>query len=225
VYAGAPATYGPDTLTNYEVGYKASFPEQRMTIDVSGFDIEWKNIQVLSEIGGFLITGNGGDARSAGAELAWTWKPITGLSLSANAAYTDAYLTADAPGISAKAGDKLPDVPRFSANLAVDYDFPLTTEVKGFVGGNYQYQGARLMDFVSGMPAGYERTSMPAYDTVNLHAGLSRGGLTVEAFIKNVGDSYGLTRIASEVQNGYGPPLAAAVIQPRTVGVSISNKF
>ena len=51
VYAGAPSTYGPDTLTNYELGYKASFPDQRMTVDVSGFDIEWKNIQVLSEIG------------------------------------------------------------------------------------------------------------------------------------------------------------------------------
>ena len=225
VYAGAPSTYGPDTLTNYELGYKASFPEQRMTIDVSGFDIEWKNIQVLSEIGGFLITGNGGDARSAGAELAWTWKPIGGLSVSANAAYTNAFLTADAPGISAKAGDKLPDVPEVSANLGADYDFPLTTEVKGFVGGNVQYLGARVSDFVSGMPPGYGRPSMPAYSTVNLHAGASRGGLTVEAYIKNVGDSYGFTRIASEVQNGYGPPLAAAVIQPRTFGVSLSSKF
>jgi outer membrane receptor protein involved in Fe transport len=225
VYAGAPSTYGPDTLTNYELGYKASFPEQRMTVDVSGFDIEWKNIQVLSEIGGFLITGNGGDARSAGAELAWTWRPITGLNLSANAAYTDAHLTADAPGISAKAGDKLPDVPEFSANLAADYDFPLTTEVKGFVGGNFQHQGARVSDFVSGTPPGYERPSMPSYNTVNLHAGLSRGGITGEAYIKNVVDAYGLTRIASEVQNGYGPPLAAAVIPPRTFGLSISDKF
>jgi iron complex outermembrane recepter protein len=225
VYAGAPSTYGPDTLTNYELGYKASFPELRMTVDVSGFDIEWKNIQVLSEIGGFLITGNGGDARSAGAELAWTWKPIGGLSVSANAAYTNAFLTADAPGISAKAGDKLPDVPEVSANLGADYDFPLTTEVKGFVGGNVQYLGARVSDFVSGMPPGYGRPSMPAYSTVNLHAGASRGGLTAEAYVKNVGDTYGLTRIASEVQNGYGPPLAAAVIQPRTFGVSISSKF
>lgn len=225
VYAGAPSTYRPDTLTNYELGYKASFPEQRMTVDISAFDIEWKNIQVLSEIGGFLITGNGGDARSAGAELAWTWKPIAGLGVSANAAYTDAYLTVDAPGISAKAGDKLPDVPEFSANVGVDYDHALTAEVKGFVGGNFQHQGARVSEFVSGTPAGYERPTMPAYNTLNLHAGLSRGGATLEVYIKNVADAYGLTRIASEVQNGYGPPLAVAVIQPRTFGLSISEKF
>ena len=225
VLAGAPSTYGPDTLTNYEVGYKASFPEQRMTIDVSGFDIEWKNIQVLSEIGGFLITGNGGDARSAGAELAWTWKPITGLSVLANAAYTDAHLTSDSPPISAKAGDPLPDVPKFSANFATDYDFPIASDIQGFVGGNYQYQGARTGSFISGLTAGEERPRMPGYNTVNLHAGLNHGGLAVEAFVRNVGNSYGLTRLLSEVQAGYGPPLSAAVIQPRTFGVSISDKF
>ena len=143
----------------------------------------------------------------------------------ANGAYTHAYLTADAPGISAKAGDRLPDVPELSANFGVDYDFPITTEVKGFVGGNFQHQGARVADFVSGSPAGYERPIIPAYNTVNLRAGVDRGGLTFEAYVKNVGNTYGFTRIVSEVQNGYGPPLAAAVIQPRTFGISISDKF
>ncbi|MDB6083691.1 MAG: TonB-dependent receptor, partial [Gammaproteobacteria bacterium] len=64
IYGGAPTTYKPDSLTSYELGYKGSFPELRMTIDVSGFDIEWKDIQVLSEVNGFFITGNGAKARS-----------------------------------------------------------------------------------------------------------------------------------------------------------------
>jgi iron complex outermembrane recepter protein len=225
VYAGAPSTYGPDTLTNYEIGYKASFPEQRMTIDVSAFDIEWKNIQVLSQIGGFLVTGNGGNARSAGSELAWTWRPVTGLSVSANAAYTNAHLTTDAPGISAKAGDRLPDVPKFSADLSAAYDFPLAATTEGSLGGNFRYQGARVQDFISGLPAGYERATMPAYRTFDLNAGLRHSGFAVAAFVKNVGNAYGFTRLLSEVQAGYGPPYAGAVIQPRTFGVSISQKF
>jgi iron complex outermembrane recepter protein len=225
ITAGAPETYRSDSLTNYEVGYKASYPDQRMTIEVSAYDIEWKNIQVLTEINGFQVTGNGAAARSRGAEIAWTWKPITGLSLSANAAYTDAYMTEDAPAISAKAGDELPDVPKFSANLAADYDFPVTTDVSGFVGGNYQYLGARVIDFVSGSPANYVRPDMPAYNTVNLRAGLSRGGLLGEFYVKNVGDSYGITRLVSEVRDGIDAPWAAAVIPPRTFGLSISYKF
>jgi hypothetical protein len=109
--------------------------------------------------------------------------------------------------------------------LAADYDFQVTAEVNGFVGGNFQYEGSRSIDFISGAPAGFVRPVMPDYNTVNLHAGVTRGGLTFEAYVKNVGDSYGLTRIASEVRDGYDSPLAAAVIQPRTFGVSISDKF
>lgn len=225
VYAGAPATYGPDKLTNYELGYKATLPEQRMTLDVSTFDIEWKDIQVLSEIGGFIITGNGANARSDGMELAWTWRPISGLNFAANAAYTDARLTTDSPGISGKAGDRLPDVPKFSANVSGDYDFPVAAKVDGFVGASYQYMGARVMDFISGLPAGDVRPTMPSYNTVNLRAGLSHGGLTGEFTIKNVGNSYGFNRLTSEANDGFSPPLAASVIQPRTFGLSLSYKY
>ena len=223
--AGAPMTYRPDSLLNYEVGYKASFPAQRMTIDVSAFDIEWSNIQVLTVINGFNVTGNGANARSDGLEFAWTWKPITGLSLSANGAYTDAHLTADAPGIGGKSGDALPNVPKFAANLGADYNFPIDSDVGGFVGGNVQYQGNRYADFVKGLPAGTSRFSMPDYETVNLHAGVTRGGLNIEAYAKNLSNSYAYSRIVSEVANGYGPPLGAALIQPRTFGISISDDF
>lgn len=226
VYAGAPASYGPDTLTNYEIGYKAGLPERRMTIDVSAFDIEWKKMQVLSETpSGFIVTGNAGNARSSGLEMAWAWRPLAGLTLAANAAYTDAHLTSDSPGISAKAGDRLPDVPKLSANLSADYDFPISDEISGFAGGNYQYQGARIMDFVSGAPPNFVRPAMPSYNTVNLRAGLIRGGFTGELYVKNAGNSYGINHLVSEVQDGYSAPLGASVLQPRTFGVSLSYKF
>ena len=61
---GAPETYAPDKLTNYELGYKASFPQEQMTLDMSAFDIEWKNIQLLQNVNGFVVTANGSNARS-----------------------------------------------------------------------------------------------------------------------------------------------------------------
>ena len=225
VYAGAPTTYGPDNLTNYEIGYKAAFPGQRMTVDVSAFDIEWKKIQVLSEIQGFIITGNGATARSSGLEFAWMWKPIAGLTWSANAAYTHAYLTTDAPGIGGTAGDDLPDVPKFSANVAVDYDFIVTERLNGFVGGNFMYMGSRVSDFVADLPANMNRAVMPSYHTLNLRTGMNYGDMTAEVYVKNLTDSWGLTRLYGETIDAFSPPLAAAVIQPRTFGVSISYKF
>ena len=81
------------------------------------------------------------------------------------------------------------------------------------------------MDFISGLPAGDVRPTMPSYDTVNLRAGLSHGGLTGEFYVKNVGDSYGFNRLTSEANDGFSPPLAASVIPPRTFGLSLSYKY
>ena len=225
VFQGAPAYYKPDSLTNYELGYKATLPDERMTIDLSGYDIEWKDIQVQSEVSGFIVTGNAAKARIAGSELTWTWRPIDALTLSFDAAYTNAFLTIDAPGIGARAGDRLPDVPKLSANLAASYDFPVTASIGGFVGGNYQYMGSRVMDFEAGLPAGMQRPTMGSYQIANLNAGVSRGNLTAEIHIRNVGNAYGFNQLFSEVIDGYSAPLAASVIQPRTFGLSVSYKF
>ena len=224
-FAGAPLTYGPDTLTNYEIGYKASFPEQRMTLELSAFDIEWQHVQVLTQSNGFLVTGNGGNARSDGSEVAWTWRPITGLSISANAAYTDAHLTSDAPGIGAKSGEALPDVPKYTADVSADYEFPLTSEVQGHVGTNFRYLSSRRVDFISDLPPGAERPTMPGYHTFDLRAGITHEGIDVDFYVKNVGNTYGFTRLLSELNSAFGPPYGAAVIQPRTYGLSISDKF
>jgi iron complex outermembrane recepter protein len=222
---GAPETYKPSSVVSYEAGYKASLLAQRMTIELAGFDIEWKDIQVLVDTGGFLVTGNGASARSAGAELEWAWRPIGGLTVSANAAYTRAYLTSDAPAIGGTSGQDLPNVPTFAANLTADYDFPLTGQLDGFVGGSFQYEGSRPIGFISGAPATFVPPVMPQYNTGNLRAGVGRGGFGFEAYVKNVGNSYGITQLVSQVRNAYGPPLAGSVIQPRTFGISISQKF
>jgi outer membrane receptor protein involved in Fe transport len=176
-------------------------------------------------VNGFFVTGNGSGARSAGLEATWTWIPVDGLHLSANAAYTDAYFTADAPGIGVKAGNALPDVPRFSANLAADYDFSLSPGFDGFVGGNFQYQGLRHIDYVSGLPATYVPPKMPSYSIFNVHMGLNHDGMAFEVYVKNLGDSYGITRLNSLQSNGFTPPFAAGLIQRRTFGVSVSKDF
>ena len=157
--------------------------------------------------------------------MAWTWRPIRAQNLSANLAYTHAYLTDDAPPIGGKSGDDLPDVPKFSANLGADYDFPISEQVNGFVGASYQYMGSRPIDFVSVLPVTYVRPVMQEYHMVDLHAGATRGGLTVEAYVRNIGNEYGFNRLVSETRDGYDPPLTAAVIEPRTFGLSISAKF
>ncbi|HEY7889808.1 MAG TPA: hypothetical protein VIC29_16430 [Steroidobacteraceae bacterium] len=66
---------------------------------------------------------------------------------------------------------------------------------------------------------------MPGYSTVALRAGLNRGDVSIEAYVKNLQNAYGMLQLVSQVRNGYGPPLAASVIAPRTVGLSITAQF
>lgn len=223
--AGAPESYRPDTLTNYEVGYKASIPSLKMTVDTSIYDLEWKNIQILSQINGFNVTGNGAGARSQGIELASTWKPVAGLDLGATASYTNAYMTGPDAADAVQSGDRLPYVPRWNVNLSANYDFLITSDVGGFVGGNFQYSSSIVRDYVSGVPASYTRPIAPGYNVVNLHAGVNRGDLTIEAYAKNVGDSYGINRIKGEATPLYKAPFAVTVIPPRTFGLSITAEF
>ena len=96
---GVPATFQPDTLVNYEVGYKAALINRRLTLDLSAFYIDWKAVQVLTRSGLFLAEGNGGAAISKGLEATITYMPVRGITLSNNVAYTDAQLTANAPGV------------------------------------------------------------------------------------------------------------------------------
>ncbi len=61
--------------------------------------------------------------------------------------YTDAYLTADAPGLGAIVGDKLPYVPNVSNTLNVDYKWAAFGDWSAFVGGSETYTGSRYTGF------------------------------------------------------------------------------
>jgi iron complex outermembrane recepter protein len=106
-----------------------------------------------------------------------------------------------------------------------DYDFNITGATTGFVGASYHYQGSKVTDFIGGSPPGYQRPVLPSYQTVDLRTGVDRGGWEVELYVKNVGDSRGINYLTSIMLDGISPPFSAPVIQPRTYGLSIRDKF
>jgi outer membrane receptor protein involved in Fe transport len=222
---GVPASFRPDTLINYEAGYKANLLQHSLTLDLSVFYINWRDVQIQTLFNGFDASGNGGTARSDGIELSAIYAPVTGLTLSADLDYTEAELTADAPGINAKSGDELPNVPKLAVSLGADYSFPLFASWQGFVGGDLHYEGDRVSGFVTGVPAGFERPVMPSYETFNLRTGLKDDAWTVELYAKNIGNSRGITSLRSLAFNGFSNPYAAAIIQPRLIGISVATQF
>jgi iron complex outermembrane receptor protein len=69
------------------------------------------------------------------------------------------------------------------------------------------------------------RPVLPAYATVDLRGGVNFKRITFEVYAKNVGDSRGLNNITSLNLSGFTNPWTASVIQPRTVGMSVTASF
>ncbi|MGH8234460.1 MAG: TonB-dependent receptor [Rhodanobacteraceae bacterium] len=220
---GAPVTFGPDKLVNYEVGLKSTLLQQRMTFDIDAYYIDWSQIQLETTIAGIGFLSNGGKAKSEGVEAAWAYRPVAGLTLSANASFTDAVLTQNTPpGLIGFKGDRLPYVPRWGANLGVEYDFPLANGWSGYAGGNYGYTGSRVTDFASVPNA---RFNLPAYKVLDLRAGINYGDWSFGIFVKNATNSRGVTILSFETIDPTASPYSATYVQPRLIGVTASVDF
>jgi iron complex outermembrane receptor protein len=215
-----PAVYAPDKTQNYEVGLKGDFLDHRLSIDTSLYYIDWKNLQLSLASEGFGYYANGAAAKSEGIELSVQSRPLTGLTLAGWIASDDAVLTQDLPAASTAygvAGDRLPLTPHWSGSLSIEQEERLTSQMTGFIGASASYVGERLYNF---QPTP-QRQSYPAYTKTDLHAGIRIDSWTVNAFVNNAADKRGL--LGGGI--GYIDPQRFVVIQPRTIGLSVSKAF
>lgn len=238
--AAFPVTFDADTLTSYEVGLKTDVG-RHLSFDLAAYHLSWKDIQVLGSINNFNFNDNAGRARVNGLEGALTARPMRGLELSLNAAWMDAQLVDDTPGIvGGEAGDSLPYSPKISFGANADYEWMVSPAITAFVGGSLRYVGKQRAGFrstvliVDGAPVFDEngqpvfvpvpQRRIPDYATVDLRAGAEFGQFTLEAYVRNLTNSRGITSLTE----GLGVPnggILAAYIQPRTIGFTLGAKF
>lgn len=214
-------TFQPDTLWNYELGYKADLLDKRLSIAVAAYDIEWHSIQAFSAVEGFQQLVNAGDARVKGLELSGAFRPTPSWTFTAAMSATDAYLTSGDSGTGSKAGDPLPNTARFSATASANYNFQVGSH-RASVGVDEQYVGMRHSSFAS------ETTTpdfkLPAYAVTNLQAGIDFTHFNVSFFVRNLFNREALLS-ASTSYVPLGGDVLATVIQPRTIGVQLTAPF
>ena len=225
---GIPNQFNSATLTDYQAGLKATFLDGHATADLSAFYIDWTRIQVSVLIGSQSVLENAGAARSQGMSFSGTYAPIHGLTLGANLAYTDAYLTTPVASIGAGAGARLPGVPLWGGSLTADYSFTINSQWRGVAGAGYRYTGSQFSDVEgstsNGAPQGYP---VKAYQVVDLHLGAIHAGWSVSLFAKNLFDDRAYLAPSNYFNDALGQPIdiRAPVLQPRTVGVSLDTSF
>lgn len=216
-----PRQFGSDTTTSYEVGVKAELLDRKLSVELSGFYIDWQNIQLLVDVGGFGVNTNAGGARSKGIEFTATLTPVTGLTLNANGAYVEAELTsAGSPFSGGVKGDRLPYSPKFSSTVSVEYGQPLSDSVEGTLGMSWRYTGDRD----SGFDPASGQTRLPAYSQVDAHAGVTFNRFRLDAFVRNLTDSRGITNLGT-AGSALDGAISVAVIRPRSFGLSLGVRY
>ena len=214
----APATFDSDSLWNYEVGFKSDFLGGKGTFNASLFYIDWSDIQVtVTRPDGFSYVTNGDKAKSKGAEVELSLRPVGGLELGATLAYTDAYLAANSASGAGLKGDRIPAVPKWSYDIFGRYSFPLSDALSGYMQANIQHVGGSYNGFPSDVPAPDLQHS---YELANAKIGVETGDLDISLFVNNLFDK----RAELFVDTTLGDQ-RINVNRPRTFGISASKRF
>jgi iron complex outermembrane recepter protein len=217
-----PRQYGADKTSNIELGVKSTLLQGLLSIDASIFHVDWTDIQLLEQVDNTGINGNGGKAKSQGLEWAVGYAPVHGLALQWTGAYTDAKLTTDAPAVHGNSGDRLPYAPKWSTSFDGEYDWAAFADFKYFVGATWSYVGARETGFGTDV-TGLTQVRLSSYNTYAARVGLDNLRYRVTLYGKNLSDSRGITNYVSQGAPGLNGDVS--VIQPRTIGVTLSAKF
>ena len=220
-----PRGYTPDTLWNYEVGFKSELFDRRLRLNIAAYTIRWSDTQVraVDATGSFPFTTNAGKVRINGIEAEADGRLAPGLQLSVGGSYQTAKLRQDQPFIPGNPnlglkGDTLPNVPKFQANASLSYDFPLAGTFTETLRADFNYRAKTQTQFNGLSPF---NVPLDSYTLLNLRATTHSDAWALALFVDNVFDKRAQIDAISSTQD----PLARLTVRPRTIGVSATRNF
>jgi outer membrane receptor protein involved in Fe transport len=227
-----------DFLTNYELGWKTRWADDRLQFNGAIFLIEWDEIQISFQgENGITQVDNGPDAEVMGAEAQLDWLPTDSFRLAASLAYYDSELKddycdfADIDGdgvldcafVNAPAGTPLPLTPDFKGNLIGRYTFPLGGFESYFQGAlTYQTSRPSSLAIADNDLLG----ELPSSTYLDLAYGLTNDKYNIELFLSNATDEDAPLTISSDCTTQVcGVQPWGVLNRPRTVGIRFSQDF
>ncbi len=214
----AATPYQPETVANYEFGYKTELFDRSVRWNTAIFHMDYRNLQVQQTLASCLcnVISNAASATIKGVETDLQWAPNSWFKAWASGSYVDAKYDAFVFAGVNNSNHLMQRTPKWQGAVGME----ATTSVgswKDALSGrlSYRYQGR--------MPWAPENTAWEqAYGTLDGRVTLTspEKGWTVSAFAKNLTDEVYRTNIIvffNDEMSSFGPP--------RTYGVELSVPF
>ncbi|MGQ0429670.1 MAG: TonB-dependent receptor domain-containing protein, partial [Gammaproteobacteria bacterium] len=226
--------YVSDFLTNYELGWKSRFADDRLQLNGAVFLEEWDDIQVSFQgANGITQVANGGKAEVQGIEAQLDWLATDNLRIGIAASYYDSELKEDycdfdptgtiCVNIKAPRGTALPLTPDFKGNLIARYSFPLGG-FDAYTQGALAYQAGAASELELADNAVYG--DIPSSTYLDLAFGVKKEKYAVELFVSNATDEDAPLGVTSEcTPQVCGVQTKGVKARPRTIGIRFSQNF
>jgi iron complex outermembrane recepter protein len=216
-------TYKPDEARNAELGIKGS-TGTGASYTFTLYEIHWANPQIEANtvLGGFGFVTNGVSARSRGVEAEFTQPLTTRTKLELGYSYTDAILTAGftagvVPDLVGYAGDRLPNVSKQQATVAIDHSQPLANDYELHARLDASYRS----DFWTALPNTAFSTDLPGFALINARMGIAVGrAWRFDAFINNLTNREAATTVSTVPGDEHNRAYFTA--RPRTIGIEFN---
>ncbi|MBC2665179.1 TonB-dependent receptor [Novosphingobium flavum] len=219
-----PTTYKSDSMWSYEVGSKGRLFGGKLAYDVSGYAVDWKNIQQAVRMNcGFVFVSNLGNAKGKGAELSLEAKPVQGVTVGGNVGYTDIHYAANvyqSNGILLRAAGERINGPLWTGHAYANFEAPISSSTDGYARVDYTFTSTDTIPSAVGT-FGYDAAlyALPGKDYVQLRVGLRKGGVDASLFIDNLTNSRDL--LGRGHDSSTGTLFYAQSYRPRTFGLTL----
>lgn len=232
----------PEIPTNYELGIKSEWLDNRLRINAAVYYTEFQDFQASAQVPNafppLFFLANAGELETQGVEIEINAQALENLQLQASIAYTDATFSdwKDAPCYANQSaadgcindmqdlsGADMPDSPDWAINLGAIYYIPMPSRgFDGFVRGSYFWQ-----DDVQ-----FDTTNNPLHlgdsrGTLDVYTGIASGDgrYTVQFFVQNLFDQFYIVSLSGQqevgIEAGHGLPYDYT----RRYGMSLQLNF
>ncbi len=209
-------TYEPEYSQSYELSYKGTLLDDRLTLNANLFYTKYEDQQIEirppSLIPGYRITENAASSRAWGFEIEPTYQVTDQFSAFASIGYLNTkFLEFDHGGLGEQSGKSFPEAPEWTLGFGGRYEF----ENGVYVGADAKYTTEYNSRF--GTRGMYEIDSR---FIVNAQLGFKKDNWEITAFAENLTDEKYFTVVDPDAALPFGQ-----AGQRRSFGVNLRAKF